>query len=136
MRSKLDPTQISQLTFDEASEAMKVKLQDLEMNIELDHEDGDSVTAHPHKVQVTVTGFDSDNDTMIDSFDCSSLNKIRVDVEGTGAFKVLASPCDEGDFFYEVTNHTEVGQIVEICARRLKVVSVTFNGDLHLVGKA
>lgn len=136
MRSKLDPSQIQQMVYDEDSEAMKVKLQELEMSIELDHTDGDSVTAHPHKAQASVLGFNSDGDTMVDTFDCSSLSKVRVDIDGTGTFKILASPCDEGDFFYQIGSELSAGSIIEICARRLKVISIDFQGDLHLVGKA
>lgn len=42
-RSKLDPNQIIQTTFDEQLEAQRVSVLPMEMSIELDAQDGDSV---------------------------------------------------------------------------------------------
>lgn len=135
MRSKLDPTHIAQMTFDEASEAMKVKIQDAEMSIELSHQDGDSVAAHPAKLVVSVLGCEvADNGTdVLPALDCSSLREVRADVNGTGTIKIFVSPVDSGSFFYEVGG---AGVMIPICARRIKIKSVDAVGDVHLVGRS
>lgn len=134
-RSKLDATHIAQLTFDENSESVKVKLQDTEIAMELNHADGDSVTAHPAKLTVSVLGIESsDNGTdIVPAQDCSSLHQVRVDIEGSGSIEILASPNDSGSFFYSVGG---AGVIHNICASRIKVKSVDVIGSIHLVGKA
>jgi hypothetical protein len=134
-RSKLDPTHIAQLTFDPISESTKVKLQDTEIDMELSADDGDSVTSHPVKLIASVLGCDLD-DNMLDiipALDCSSLGKVRVDIDGSGNVNVLVSPTDAGDYFYSVGGS---GAILDICARRIKVKSLNVVGDVHLVGKS
>ena len=42
-RSKADPIQIQQMTFNEEAKAVRVDLVPTEMNVTLDHRDGDSV---------------------------------------------------------------------------------------------
>lgn len=135
-RSKLDPSQIVQYTYDEASEAQRVKITDAEMSIELSHTDGDSVIAHPAKLTASALGVvaPTDNGTdIIPALDCSSLSQIRVDINGTGAIVIMASPNDSGSYFYTVG---AAGTIHNICARRVKVVSTNANGDVHLVGRS
>lgn len=135
MRSKLDPTHIAQMTFDEDAEAMKVKLEATEINMELNHADGDSVTAHPAKLVASAIECDEadDNKEVIPALDCSSLRELHLAVEGEGTAEVLVSPVDSGDFFYKLGN---AGQILKVCARRVKVVSKTVRGNVHLVGRA
>lgn len=134
-RSKLDPTHISQLTFDEESEALKVKMHDTEINMELNHEDGDSVTAHPAKLVASAIECveADDNQVVIPAQDCSSLRELHLSVEGEGLAEVHVSPVDSGDFFYKLG---EAGQILKVCARRVKVVSKSVRGNVHLVGRA
>lgn len=135
-RSKLDPNQIIQYTYDPVTESQKVKIQDTELSIELSHADGDSITSHPAKLVASVLGVTSpaDNGTdIIPALDCSSLSQIRVDINGSGAIMIMASPTDSGSYFYNVGG---AGTIHNICARRIKVVSTNAAGDVHLVGRS
>lgn len=135
MRSKLDPVQIQQLTYDEESNAIKVKLQGTTIELELNAQDGDSVTAHPAKLIASALGCevsDHGND-VIPPLDCSSLNQIRVDVDGSGSIQILVSPVDTGNFFYAVGGG---GELHTICARRIKVKSLDAIGNVHLVGRS
>lgn len=132
-RTKRDTNQIQQFEHDEASNAKRVKMVGTEMSIELDHADGDSVTSHPAKLSASALGVDaSDNDKeIIPPLDCSSLRQISVRVDGSGSVQVMVSPTDSGDFFYELG----MGEH-EICARRIKVISVDAIGDVHLCGRS
>lgn len=133
-RSKFDPNQIAQMTFDEPSKSNKVKLVDTQISMELDHK-SDSVTCHPAKLMASAIGCDLEDagTDVIPALDCSSLKEVRVDVEGSGSCVILASPVDSGDFFYEVGGP---GQLHKICARRIKVLSQNVVGDVHLVGRS
>lgn len=135
MRSKLDPTHITQLTFDENAEAVKVKIEATEMNMELNHEDGDSVTAHPHKLSASAIGCDEadDSQVIIPPQDCSSLKEIRLYVEGTGEARIMISPADSGECWIDAGRDGETHQIL---ARRVKVVSTDVRGNVHLVGRS
>jgi hypothetical protein len=134
--NKLDQAQIIKTVFDDVSEALKVKIQDTELAIELSAADGDSVTSQPVKLVASVTGVVSPADDATDiipALDASNLSVVRVDVNGTGTANIYASPADSGSYFYLVgasgTTHT-------ICARRIKVTSVNANGDVYLVGRS
>lgn len=135
MRSKLDPSHITQMTYDQAANANRVKIADAEMSIELSHQDGDSVASHPAKLVASVLGCEAaDNGTdVIPAIDCSSLREIRADVDGAGTIKIFVSPVDSGSFFYEVGG---AGVMIKICARRIKIQSVDAIGDIHLVGRS
>ena len=135
MRSKRDTTQIQQFEHDEAANAKRVKITDTELSIELNHADGDSVTTHPAKLIVSVTGVEvTDNGTeIIPPMDCSSLRQIKVDIDGTGDVEVWVSPTDSGPFFYSIGN---ASTITDICARRIKIKSVDAIGDVHFVGRS
>ena len=63
MSVKLDPAQIWRKVYDHVSESLKVKLNATEINMELDHTDGDSVTAHPAKLSASALGADRDWET-------------------------------------------------------------------------
>ena len=133
-RSKRDPKHIEQYEHDEASDSKKVKIVATEMNIELDHTDGDSVTSHPAKLSASVTGVDiSDNGTeIIPPLDCSSIRKVSISVVGSGSVIVFVSPVDDGDVWKEVVQ----SDIIEICSRRIKIKSIDIIGDVHLVGRS
>jgi len=135
VRSKADPNHISQLTFDEESNSTRVKLVDTQINMELDANDGDSVTSHPVKLTASALGCSSDDNgiDIIPPLDCSSLKEVRVSINGGGYINVMVSPNDSGDFFYLVGGHDET---LQICARRIKVKSVDAIGDVHLVGRS
>lgn len=136
VRSKLDPTHIAQLTYDENSEAMKVKMTDSEMSIELDANDGDSVRTEPTKL--TASAIDctvADNGTdVIPALDCQNMREVHVSVDGSGEAQIYVSPNDSGNFFYYIGNN--LGGVHQICARRIKVVSVDVVGNVHLVGRS
>ena len=135
MEIKLDMVHIFRRVFDAATNAFKVKLTGTEIAIELDHADGDSVTSHPAKLISSATGVEASdvNQEVIPALDCSSLRKIDVRVEGEGAVDVLVSPVDSGSYFYKVGTS---GETIEICARRVKVVSKGAVGNVHLVGRS
>jgi len=135
-RSKLNSTHIDQLVYDPATESLKVNIQNPDIAIELDADDGDSITSHPAKLTASAIGVVSPTDDgtdIIPALDCSSLSQVRVDVDGTGSVVVWASPTDSGSYFYSVGGE---GTIHNICARRIKVVSTNANGDVHLVGRS
>lgn len=134
-RSKLDQTHIAQLSFDEDSRAMKVKIMDTEMNMELSAEAGDSVTSQPAKFMASAMGCEiEDNGTdVIPAMPCSNLREVHVSIEGCGSVDVFVSPLDSGDFFYAV-GHSD--SIIKICARRIKVKAYNVIGNVHLVGRS
>lgn len=133
-RSKLDPTQISQLEHDEASKAKRVRMVNTEINMELNHADGDSVTSHPAKLAVSVTGVDSSDagKEIIPPMDCSSLSAVAVHVQGAGSVVVEISPVDNGSFFVEASAE----DLKNLVARRIRVKSVNAQGSVHLVGRS
>lgn len=133
MKHKKDPIHIARDEHDDVEKAKRVKIVGTTFNMELNHADGDSVTSHPHKLVVKIEGLDAtDNGTeVMPPMDCSSLRKLSVRVDGSGSVKVLLSPEDSGNFFYEAT----MGEI-DICARRVKIESVNAVGDVHLVGRS
>lgn len=131
---KKDPIRIARDEHDPVKKCKKVSIVETEMSIELDHKDGDSVTSHPAKLVVKAEGVDaSDNgQEIIPPMDCSSLRRLSIRVNGSGTVKVMLSPEDSGDFFYEAG----LGEEIEICARRVKVISEDAEGDVHLVGRS
>lgn len=134
-RSKLNPSTITQLTFDADSESTKVKLVDTELNIELNYQDGDSVTSHPAKLIVSASGCTEvdNNKVIIPALDCSSLREVHVSIAGSGTLNIEVSPTDSGNFFYNLGG---AGMILSLCARRIRVTSVNIIGDVHLVGRS
>lgn len=55
MKIRLSPTQIAQKVFDAVSDAIKVKITDTTFNMELDHNDGDSVYVYKKPVEHKIT---------------------------------------------------------------------------------
>jgi len=134
--AKMDVTHIWRRVFDALSDALKVKVVDTALAIELDHADGDSVESHPAKLIASSLGVASpadDSTEIIPPLDCSSLRELRVDIDGSGSVSILVSPVDSGSFFYSIGG---AGSTLPVCARRVKVVSVNANGDVHLVGRS
>lgn len=132
-RTKRDQNQIVQFEHDEASNAKRVKMVGTEMSIELDHTDGDSVTAHPAKLSASSIGVEAADagQEIIPPLDCSSIRHLRVDVEGAGNVRVEVSSADQGDHWREVSSEEK-----DLCARRVRVICVDAVGNVHLVGKA
>lgn len=136
-RSRLDPTQITQREHDEAAKAKRVKITDTEINMELNHADGDSVTSHPAKLSVSVEGVTAQDDgtVIIPAMDCSSLRHICGNVEGSGTIDVEVSHSDTHDSW--VTIATNVNEVdVPVCARRVRVRSNNVLGDVHIAGRS
>lgn len=133
-RTKRDTNQIQQFEHDEPTNAKRVKMVETEMSIELDHADGDSVTSHPAKLTASVLGVGAEDDgqTIIPPLDCSSIRVMSIHPVGTGFIKIFLSPVDSGDVFYEVS----ISDLDNVCARRIRVDSVDFEGDVHLVGRS
>lgn len=134
-KSKQDPSHITQMTFDEDSWAVRTKLVDTEMNMELSAEDGDSVISQPAKFMASAmecTAEDKDKD-VIPPMPCANLREIHVSTEGTAGVSVLVSPQDSGDFFYAIGGSDA---ILKICARRIKVKLLSGEGNVHLVGRS
>lgn len=135
-RSKRDVVHIQQYEHDELSNSKRVKITDTELSIELNHADGDSVTSHPAKLTASAIDVDASNNgqEVIPALECSSMRKISVIVNGTGSVKIMVSPVDSGSFFVELLE--TIGGVMDICARRVKIVSVDLVGDVHLVGRS
>jgi len=132
---KKDTTHILRDEHDPVSKAKRVKITDTEMNMELNHLDGDSVTSHPAKLTASAIGVEvaDAGQEVIPALDCSSLKQVRVDVDGSGGVEVYVSPNDSGSFFIKVGTES---MIIDVCARRIKIVSVDAIGDVHLVGRS
>jgi len=133
-RTKRDINQIQQFEHDEKSNAKRVKMVGTEISIELDHKDGDSVTSHPAKLSASILGIESsDSDKQIlPVLDCSSIRTLKIHLDGEGAFQVLLSPSDEGDYFYEASSE----DLLNLCAKRIKIFSKGVVGDIYLVGRS
>jgi len=147
--NKLDYTQVIKNVYDASTRSLKTILQNTEVSIELDHTDGDSVTAHPSKLVVAITGVtEADNDTVIvPALDVSSLRDIQVYVtRNTGAagdVQVEISPEDSGSVFFladTISAATGVDTINPICARRLQVkvtgLGASSDVDIYIVGRS
>lgn len=133
-KTKRDANQISKYEHDEASNAKRVKITDTEFNMELNHADGDSVTAHPAKLSISVEGVgiaDSGN-IIVPPMDCSSLRKLRAVIDGTGDIEIEVSMSDTHNHWVTLGGAGEH----EICARRFRVKSVDAQGDVHLAGRS
>jgi len=133
--TKLDVAQIQKREHDEAHSAKRVKITDTEMNMELSHADGDSVTSHPAKLSAMAFGCDAeDNGTIIiPPIDCSSLRVISVDVQGSGSVDVEVSLSDTEDSWRSLGQFDDFR---DICARRIRVKSINADGNVHLCGRS
>ena len=133
MKNKKDPIHITRDEHNPVSKAKRVEIVATEMNIELNHNDGDSVTSHPAKLTASALGVDSNDDgsVIIPALDCSSIRSLDVSINGTGAIEVMISPVDSGDFFYPTTNSNP-----NLVARRIMIKSVDVIGDVHIVGRS
>lgn len=135
VRTKRDANQITRYEHDEKSNAKRVIFANTEISIELDHADGDSVTAHPAKLSVTAEGVDAEDDgkIIIPAIDCSSIKTINIAVNGSGTLAIEISLSDTHDHWITLGNST--GQY-DLCARRIRVKSTNVLGDVHLAGRS
>ena len=148
MRTKKDPTQIAQFEHDEASNAKRVKMIDTEISMELDHNDGDSVTAHPVNLIVSAIGVNNSDNEVVPPQNVASIKAIKAYVKITsgtpqGTLKLEVSPTDSGDTFYslaEINAANGMSTPLELMARRLRVMKGEDLGDceleLHIVGQS
>lgn len=136
MRTKRDQLLIHQFEHDEASNAKRVKITDTEMNMELNHADGDSVTSHPAKLSASAIGVDANDAStvVIPAMDCSSLRSLSVVIDGTGDLEIEISMSDTADHWKLLGNQN--GSPHEITARRVRIKSVNVVGDIHLCGRS
>lgn len=135
-RSKLDPSQIVQAAYDTNLGAIKTSMVGTEVEIDLSHMSGDSMTAHPVRDAISAEGIvapGANGTVIIASQDCSSLSSIHVYVNGTGTATVEVSPSDFDNVWYTLGSS---GSILPVCARRVRVKSVNVNGAAYLVGKS
>lgn len=105
-------------------------------SIELSHSDGDTVETHPQSLLVSDT-----TETA-----CLGIKSITLYLEAaTGASaKVQVSPKDSGDVWMDVASSTvtsspsavTASSLLTICARRIRVVTVSGSPVAHLVGQA
>lgn len=147
MNYRKDITQIHRDEHDAVSGARKVRLIDTELALELDHLDGDSVTSHPDKLVVSSMGVSPEDIEIIPAISCSSLKKVQLYAEIVSGLKdcklvIQVSPVDSGDVWFDIsslTGNTKCGSIVDICARRLRVLQTESNAtseiNVHLVGQ-
>ena len=148
MRTKRDVSQIQKFEHDENSNAKRVKLIDTEMGIELSHLDGDSVTVHPEKLSVSSLGVKQEDKEIVPEIKCSSLKRIKLYVQTVSGLRdcdiaLEVSPIDSGDVWYNlctVSGQSEESQVLDICARRLRIVKRAERGNaelnVHLVGQS
>lgn len=106
-RSKFSGDQILGFVFDEEKQSLQTSL-DAEFAIELDHKDGDSVLSILPTLEL------SENQEK----PCIGINNIVLYVK-QGSAKVLISPLEEGELFFELPiQHLEKKSI---CAKRIKL---------------
>jgi hypothetical protein len=120
-RSKIDPIHIQQYVFDEETESLKVKLIPIEMSIELDANDGDSVKCYP-------AGFNFSDKNQ--PYSCVGMKTAMLYKLNEQDLKLEVSPFDSGDIWVEVSNPQNPCQI---CARRIRM---TGNGSGVVVVQA
>ena len=107
MATKLSPHQIAQAAFDEASSSIKTSLQNVEISIELDHADGDSVTAYPVSTQseITLAAAQNQDAIAIAPESIAGCRVISLFASNAGSSTTLAidvSPSDTGDLWVEI----------------------------------
>lgn len=104
--------------------------------IELSHTDGDSIQIHPNSIQV------SDN-TEQSAVGIKSV-VLYLEPGAAAEAKLQISPVDSGDVWMDVGSSSTPNHLVNlvassvltICARRIRVVTVSGTPVTHLVGQA
>jgi peptide deformylase len=148
---KLDSLQMQRNVYDADSKATRVKMVSTEMSIELNHNDGDSVTSHHPTLVVNAINVSDSDIEVIPEQSCLSMKKYSLYIDykneaRSGCIKVLVSPMAQGDFFVEsakidFTSESKNAIIIDakdLLAQRIKVVSDSISGmnfDLHLVAQ-
>ena len=116
MTSKLAPHQISQLVYDEPSKSIRTTLQNLEIGIELDADDGDSVEARKpsfHQEVLVSSETASSGDILVEG-DVRYFSEYQVAVKSSGVsgasikITVQVSPSDTDDVWHNDIFNNEV----------------------------
>lgn len=127
--SKLDPSQITRMTYDSSLEAVKVSIQSVDMSIELSAADGDNVTSIPNYNLIETTA-------ATDAKGMKTVN-LYVDAGAAASAKIQVSPVDSGNNWIDLPSSTTaqgaMSGPLSICARRVQVVVVTGTPVYHLV---
>jgi len=140
MTSKLSMHQIAQAAFDEASSSIKTSLQNVEISIELDHADGDSVTAYPVSTQseITLAAAQNQDAIAIAPESIAGCRVISLFASNAGSSTTLAievSPSDAGDLWVEIgdlvaaTGDTFINPSLPACRRARVKFKTAFAGD-------
>lgn len=140
---KSNPGQIVQAVLDVDAQAVKVKLTDTEIAMELSAADGDSVTAIPKSVNsyVSFTSAQSSGTVAILPIDISACNAISLVAKNQGtavSLTIEVSPSDTADVWVQADTHNATTGITSaspalIACRRARVVfGGNFLGDGQL----
>jgi len=110
MSSKLAPHQIAQDVYDEPNHSIRTTLQNLEIAIELNADDGDSVISVPK----TVTAYNSLNGPQpsgaviiapVNVSFCSQISIMINNADGPTTVVIEVSPSDTIDVWHQVSTH-------------------------------
>ena len=143
---KKDPVRIVRDEHDSKNNAKRCRIVNTEFDLKMNHLE-DSITAHPDKLVVSSIGVQPDDREVIPALPCSSLKKVQLFIEVVSGLKdsvftLQVSPLDKGDVWFDVnslTNTQKYSNIVDICARRIRVIQSQASGNselnVHLVGQ-
>lgn len=142
--SQLDPNQITQRGYDESNDAHRVIVSGAtDFSIELDHEDGDSVSSFagqldPQSDDLLSTA--SPDDEIIAPFSIVGIDKVILysqaltGVSVAGEAKLQISPLDTGNVWLDsglslvssgTAGNWTVSSVTDVLARRARLVAVT-----------
>lgn len=120
--TKLDHNQVIKRSFNEEEDSLDVTLKNLEIAIDLDATDGDSVQV-VKKSQV----FKSEGLVIEFEIDISMLEKVQVYVDS--AYNLQISP--DGEKYFPLANN---GPVISVMGQKLKVTCLQAQ-DVIIVGK-
>lgn len=102
--------QVLRRSWDENKEALKViPSQDTEFSIELNHQDGDSVSSMAKTMTISISN---------SPVDCSDMRRCMVYKQAEVIVEVMVSPIEDGDVFFPLV----VDKVTELCAKRIKMI--------------
>lgn len=123
--TKLDHNQVIKRSFNEEEDSLDVTLKNLEMSIELDATDGDSVQVVKKSIL-----FKSESPVIEFEVDISLLEKVQVYADS--AYNLQISP--DGERYFALANNPVSGPVLNVMGKKLKVTSVEAQ-DIIIVGK-
>lgn len=136
MSSKLSPHQIAQSVYDIDNNSIRASLQNLEIAIELNAADGDSVTALPQRINsyATFSTAQTLGSIAIAAADISSCSAISLAVKNQGSTVSLlleVSPSDTADVWLTLATHTATTGTTHVSPSLFPVrrVRVSFGGN-------